>query len=118
VTSQPEETTPPAVTRSETTSHEDAVLSAQDHIDAAITDLTEVFSHPHHSPRLDWVRSVLGSVSEIIGHMAEEEESRADYAKRLLGALHRDPKFSSLDMGNLPDNADLLLSQELERIGA
>lgn len=116
--SLPEAMIPAAATGSETTSHAAAVSSAQDRIDAAITDLAEAFGHPHHSPRLDWARATLSSVSEVIGHMAEEEISRADYATRILGALHRDPKFPAMDMGNLPDNADRLLAQELERSNA
>lgn len=91
--------------------HKEAADLAVRHLQAAEKVLHEAYTHPHHSVRLDNVSSQLTNLASVVAHMPEEEESRADYAGRLL-ELHDSRQLPSAD--RMPDHANRLLEQELQ----
>ena len=99
---------PPAVS----SAHQEAAAAAVSHLDAAVQALQGAYDHPHFADRLAAVGSHVASLKGVIGHMPEEEDSRAEYAGRLLAAHNT----RQLDYSSLPDHAIRLLDQELERI--
>lgn len=70
------------------------------------------YGHPHHSPRLDQIEAHLANLASLISELPQAEDNRADYAKRLV-EQYRTRQLPP----HLPDHAELLLSQELERTG-
>jgi hypothetical protein len=90
--------------------HDDAAAQAADHLKAAIDVLREAYDHPHHDPRLDNIESQLTNLVSVIEVMPSQEDSRAEYASRLMAAY----KTRTLD-SHLPDHAERLLDQELAR---
>lgn len=98
-------------------SHADATAQAIDHLNAAGKLLGEVYEHPHHAARVENVQTQLANLVSVLEAMPGQEESRADYAKRLLASHNR--RTLAQDFGAvLPDHADRLLDQEIAREGA
>jgi hypothetical protein len=91
--------------------HAAAAKAALDHLDQALAALDGAFDHPHHTARLDQLEGLLANVRSVIEQLPPQEDNRADYAARLLA----DYKARRLP-AHLPDHAETLLNQELERM--
>ena len=97
--------------------HADAAAAAIKHLQDAEQLLRDTFDHPHwHATdgRLDNIGAQLANLVSVIEVLPSQEESRADWAARLV-AMHkaRDPGLAVI-----ADEAGRLLDMELDRIGA
>jgi hypothetical protein len=92
--------------------HAQAAQEAADSLDHAAMILRDAYDHPHHFPRLEQVEQLITGLKGLVEGMPQEEVNREEFAGRLL-KQYRDRSLP----GALPQHADDLLRQELERAG-
>jgi hypothetical protein len=92
--------------------HSEAAATAIKHLQDADAALRAAYDHPYHVDRLDNITSHLKNVGSVIEALPSQEESRADYAARLV-EHHKAMK----PIHDLPEEGKRLLAQELQKAG-